>query len=254
MSDSARRAHSGRAGAAPDPPRSDLDKGPLFVVTYADETHRFWPGTRMNFGRDDDVCQIPIWEEINRRSLSKVAGELWCSGGQMWARNVSTVHELFVSGPRSTQTLPARCHADPGHACSIPIPIGTVTAPSTGTWSLEVRAVTAAPDMDQTLHVENIPDRHRDAAEALCAPLLAGGSAVATYAQIAAQLGSTERVARRRVEELCVHYESQLAALPGGRLPGETQAHAVARILVARNKFAIPRLEYSAAPPRQHRP
>jgi hypothetical protein len=249
MSDSARRPQFGRAGAAPAVTHSALDKGALFLVTYADETYRFWPGTRMRFGRGDDVCQIPIWEEINRRSLSKVAGELWCSDGQMWARNVSTVHELVVTGPRGAQTLPAKLRADPGHACSVPIPIGTVTAPSTGTWSLEVRTVTAEHDLGQTLHVENIPERHRDAAEALCAPLLAGGSAVATYAEIATQLGSSERMARRRIDELCEHYENQLAALPGGRLPGETLAHAVARTLVARNKFAIPRLTSSAAHP-----
>lgn len=250
MSESVQRLVSGRAGAAPEKSPANVASGPLFVVEYADEAYRFWNGTLMQFGRDDEVCQIPVWEEINRRSLSKLAGELWCSNGQMWARNLSTVHELVVAGPRGTQVLPARIHGDPGHACSVPIPRGTVAAPSTGTWILEIRAVTTAQDMEPTLHVENIPERHRNTAEALCAPLLAGGSTVATYAEIAAQMGCSERVARRRVEDLCGHYEPQLAALPGGRLPGETLAHAVARILVARNKFAVPRLAGQLAAPR----
>src|SRR4051794_31510141 len=195
----------------------------------------------MRFGRDDEVCQIPVWEEINRRALSKVAGELWCSTGQMWVRNLSAVHELVVTGPTGTRMLPARLRTDPGHACSVPIPRGTITAPSTGTWILTVRAL-RTEDRDPTLHVEDIPERHRDAAEALCAPMLAGGSAVATYAEIALLMGWTERMARRRVEELCEHYQAQIATLPGGRLRGETLAQAVARILVARGKFDVPRL------------
>jgi len=211
-------------------------------VLYADEAHLFWNGTRMRFGRDDETCQIPVWEEINRRALSKVAGELWYSKGQMWVRNLSTVHELVVGGPTGSQLLPARLRSDPGHACSVPSPRGTITAPSTGTWSLEVRPMETVEDSGPTLHIDNIPERHRDAAEALCAPMLAGGSRVATYAEIAAGTGWSERVARRRVEELCEHFQAQIAALPGGHLPGETLAQAVARILVTRNKFAVPRL------------
>jgi hypothetical protein len=242
MPESVDRRLSGRAGAAPKSDLQGSDDGPLFVVEYADEAHLFWNDTRMRFGRDDEACQIPVWEEINRRSLSKVAGELWCSKGQMWVRNLSTVHELVVGSVRGTQLLPARLRSDPGHACSVSSPRGTITAPSTGTWSLEIRAMETVKDSSPTLHVENIPERHRDAAEALCAHILAGDSRVATYAEIAARTGWSERVARRRVEELCQHYETQLAALPGGQLPSETLPQAVARILVARNKFAVPRL------------
>jgi len=230
----------GRAAPAPQPPVRD--DGPLFVVSYADDDpYPFWDGTRMLFGRDDDVCQIPIWEQVNARTLSRVAGELWCTGGQMWVRNLSAAHELVVGGPTSAQVLPARLGADPGPACSLPAPHTTVTAPSTGTWTLTVGRV-GGPDHAQnlTLRVENVPDRHRATAEALCAPLLAGGPAPATYAQIAAATGWTERVARRRVEELSAHYQAQIEALPGGRLPGETLPQAVARILVARGKLGVP--------------
>jgi hypothetical protein len=121
------------------------------------------------------------------------------------------------------------------------VDVGPVTAPSTGTWKLTVQATESQQGACPTLRVENIPDRHRDAAEALCAPLLAGGTAPATYAEIAHRTGWTERVARRRIEELCGHYRAQVEALPGGRQPGETLPQAVARVLVARNKFAVPR-------------
>jgi hypothetical protein len=230
------RPDPGRAGPAPGP------GGPLYVVSYADDDPSpFWDGTRMLFGRDDAVCQIPIWEQVNARTLSRVAGELWCTGGQMWVRNLSAAHELVAGGPTSVQVLPARVGADPGPACSLPAPRATVTAPSTGTWTLAVTRV-GGPDADRdlTVRVENVPDRHRAAAEQLCAPLLAGAPAPATYAQIAAATGWTERVARRRVEELCAHYQPQIEALPGGRLPGETLPQAVARVLVARGKLRIP--------------
>ena len=241
MPESVDRGSSGRP-LVPLHPLSQATDGALFVVEYADEVHFFWNGTRMRFGRDDDACQIPVWEEVNRRALSKVAGELWCSEGQMWVRNLSAVHELVVSGAKATHVLPARIRNDPGHACSAPVPRCTVTAPSTGTWSIVIRPIETSPSGGPTIQVENIPEQHRDAAEALCAPMLAGRSGVATYSEIAARTGWSERVARRRVEKLCDHYEAQIGALPGGRLPDETVAEAVARILVARNKFAVPRL------------
>jgi hypothetical protein len=226
---------------APDPGRAGPAPDPLFLVTYADEDPAlFWEGTRMLFGRDDAACHIPIWEQVNARTLSRVAGELWCTGGQMWARNLSAAHELVVTGPASVQVLPARAGADPGAACSVPAPRATVTAPSTGTWTLRVGRLGGSADADLTVRVENVPDRHRAAAEALCAPLLAGAPAPATYAQIAAATGWTERVARRRVEELCAHFQAQVEALPGGRRPGETLPQAVARVLVARGKLGVP--------------
>lgn len=243
---------SGPAGAAGHR-GGGLTDGTQFAVRYADDgLHRFSDGTRMRFGRDDELCQIPIWEQINGRALSKVAGELWCASDQMWVRNLSTAHELVVSGSAASRVLPARVPPDPGHACSVPSPSGTVTAPSTGTWTLVVNRVGAGPRVidlcsaaeDHTLRVDDVPARHRPTAEALCAPLLEGSStSPATYAQIAASRGWTERVARRRVEELCACYERQIEALPGGRAAGETLAQAVARTLVARGKLTLPRAE-----------
>lgn len=244
MSASADDRHSAREGI------SLGEDGPLFQVVYADDDpYLFWNGTRMRFGRDDDVCQIPVWEQILGRALSRVAGELWCAHEQMWVRNLSTAHELMVGGDAAVQVLPARVDTDRGFACSIPSPSGTVTSPSTGTWTLEVSRLSPSEDPttlsgcddEATVRIDNVPDRHRDAAEALCATLMAGGTAPATYAQIAARQGWTERVARRRVEELCMHYKAQIEALPGGRRPGETLTEAVARTLVARNKLMSPR-------------
>jgi hypothetical protein len=226
------------------------------VVRYADDgPYPFREGTRMRFGRDDESCQIVVWEQINGRALSRVAGELWCTGGQMWVRNLSTAHELVVAGGTAAQLLPARLATDPGHACSLPAPQATVAAPSTGTWTLTIEGL-GGPDRPGwsggghlTLRVGDIPGRHHAAAEALCAPLLAGGTAPATYAQIAAARGWTERAARRRVEELCEHYRAQVEALPGGRLPGETLTQAVARTLVTRNKLPLPERRDGADPP-----
>lgn len=224
--------------AGPDPGRAGAAPLALFAVGYADEDpHPFREGTRLRFGRDDDACEIVIWEQLNARSLSRVAGELWCADGQMWVRNLSQAHELVVAGGTSVQVLPARAGGEPGHACSVPRPRATVTAPSTGTWALTVTSPHDGEEM--TLRVGDVPEQHRAAAEALCAPLLAGGPAPATYAQVAASLGSSDRVARRRVEDLCEHYRPQIDALPGGRLPGETLTAAVARTLVARNKLGV---------------
>lgn len=225
------------SGAADD---SGAGSSPLFVVTYADDApYQFRDGTRMRFGRDDAACEIPVWEQLTMRALSKVAGELWCVRGQMWARNLSGAHELVVSGAGGSHVLPARVGAEPGHACSVPGARGTVAAPSTGPWKLQVLPAGEVED-DRTLRLSDIPDRHLAAAQTLCAPLLAGSTTPATYAEIAAARGWTERVARRRVEELCAHYQDQIEALPGGQQRGETLTQAVARNLVARNKFTVP--------------
>src|SRR6478752_5380594 len=100
---------------------------PLFKVSYGDEDYLFADGDRRRFGRDDEACAIPIWEEIRRTAVSKVAGELWCMDNEMWLRNVSTAHELEVAGPDG-----------PGAARSIPVPTARISAPSTGTWQLTV--------------------------------------------------------------------------------------------------------------------
>ncbi len=116
---------------------------PAFEVRYADnDPYPFAEGTRRRFGRDNSAVDvITIWEETPAYFLSRVAGELWCAGGQMWVRNLSQAHELVVEGSGSTAVvLPARAPEDPGVACSVPWPYGTVSAPSTGSWRLSIVA------------------------------------------------------------------------------------------------------------------
>jgi hypothetical protein len=217
----------------------------LFVARYADDDpYLFAKGTRMRFGRDDGACDIPIWEQLHRRTLSRIAGELWCMNGQMWVRNLSVAHELVVAGPGvATSVLPARTGGDPGHGCSVPTaPVGVVSAPSTGTWLILIAAVKAGDNPEGVARsnlVLDIPEGYRAVAEALCAPLLAGKSTPATYAQIAVSVGTTERIARRRVEALCEYYRDQVEALPGGRRPDETLTSAVARFPFSRGMFRI---------------
>jgi hypothetical protein len=332
-----------------------------FEVRYADdEPYSFVEGTRRRFGREDrDEDAITIWEQIHDQHLSKEAGELWCTDGQMWVRNLSQAHELVVDGSGSTAlVLPARAPGHPGFACSVPWPAGRVRAPSTGSRQLDVTVLTREPvslaaaaaefsqgsvsnlpgplqavaravcapllrgqdrpataqevagllgvsaaeatrridalcahQLDQghqdhpvhevhrdcrdtsgdadgdasdvsdvgdpaarlarvarvarelmtsplfaTVRVEDVPPDYQEIAETWCAPLLAGGSLPASYAEIAATLDITARSARRRVEELTERYSAQVLALPGGLRAGETLGTATARLLVHRGK------------------
>ncbi len=96
-------------------------------------------GERRRFGRSDAEHDITVWEQVRGNTLSVVAGELWCTEGQVWVRNLSSAHELVVDGPGVVSTvLPPREPDRPGHACSVPWPQGSVHAPSTGSWRLDV--------------------------------------------------------------------------------------------------------------------
>ncbi len=244
MPGSSNDSDPGRAAPAPGEGRV------LFVARYADDpAYEFRAGTRMRFGRDDSTVEIPIWERIHDTVLSKVAGELWCTGeGQMWARNLSEAHELVVAGDDEVPTtLPARRPDALGHARSVPVP-GVLSVPSTGTWRIlvEAVAVSAAVPADGhgreqvrsllTIRVEEVPATLVNVAKALCAPLLAHGPGAppATYTEIAAALDCTPRSARRKTEQLCERYQEVIESLPGGRRPDETLAAAVARLLVDR--------------------
>lgn len=155
---------------------------PLFRVSYGDENYLFGDGDRRRFGRDDDACGIPIWEEIRRTAVSKVAGELWCMDNEMWLRNVSMAHELEVAGPDGPpQYLPVRRPDERGAARSIPVPTARISAPSTGTWSLTVERLRPANQVgvDQplqpntlTTRLEPVPPQLRAVAAALCQPVL----------------------------------------------------------------------------------
>jgi hypothetical protein len=224
--------------------------GDLFEVTYCDERFRFADGAWGRFGRDDEVCEITVWNEIRDLSLSRVAGEIWCTDGQLWVRNLSSSHELVVRGGGRPQWLGRREPGTRGAACSIPGAGAEIAAPSTGNWLLTVTSLTSVPrpghappagaapsagGLPTTVRVEPVPDRFRAVAAALCAPLLADGDAPATYDDVAQRLGITRRQARRYIEQLCDHYR---AALSEKVLPppaeGAPAYLPLARLLVAR--------------------
>ncbi|MDQ1287262.1 MAG: hypothetical protein QG622_827 [Actinomycetota bacterium] len=220
----------------------------LFVLTYCDEEYFFGEGSWGRFGRDDDVCEITVWNEIRDVSLSRVAGEIWCADGQLWVRNLSASHELVVRGGGRPQWLGRREPGSRGAACSVPADGAVITAPSTGTWRLTASSLcadraaadltaqgAAAADRLTTVRVEPVPERYAAVASALCAPLLADSDVPATYDEVARRLGISRRQARRYIEQLCDYYR---VALPEKVLPppspGVPAYQPLARLLVAR--------------------
>jgi hypothetical protein len=226
---------------------------PLFKVSYGDEDYLFGDGDRRRFGRDDDACAIPIWEEIRRTAVSKVAGELWCMDNEMWLRNVSTAHELEVAGPDGPpQYLPVRRPDERGAARSIPVPTARISAPSTGTWYLTVERLGSAqqvgaadPAQPNTLttRLGPVPPPLRAVAAALCQPVLTLNRPPASYDEVARALGITPRQARRRIEELVNHYRAQLPELSEDHRRTDPLYTEVARLLVRRRRITVDDLE-----------
>ncbi len=218
-----------------------------------DEDFLLGDGDRRRFGRDDEACAIPIWEEIRRTAVSKVVGELWCMDNEMWLRNVSTAHELEVAGPDGPpQYLPVRRPDERGAARSIPVPTARISAPSTGTWYLTVERlapgiqVGAADQPSQntlTTRLGPVPPPLRAVAAALCQPVLTLNRPPASYDEVAKALGITPRQARRRIEELVNHYRAQLPELSEDHRRADPLYTEVARLLVRRRRITVDDLE-----------
>lgn len=218
-------------------PGTDAD---VAVVTYEDERYVFPVGAWGRFGRDDDVCEIPVWEEVRADRLSRVAGELWAAEGQLWVRNLSTSHELGVFCDSGLPVfLPPRTPGERGRACSAPSR-GHLATPSAGDWVITVQTFeppTTSSDDATTAHTSRlgpVPDKLRPVAAALCAPVFDDTGAAATYDEVAQRLGITRRQARRSVESLCAHYADVLRR---PRRPDEAMAPTyvhLARLLVTR--------------------
>lgn len=244
-------------------------RGALFVVSYEDEDYRFEEGSWGRFGRDDGLCQIPVWEELRGQRLSRVAGELWCVEGELWVRNLSESHELVVlSGFGRPQLLPPRTPPHRGAACSVPAPHAVVTAPTTGAWRIAIRQIDPdrsgghdpearfRPDTDPlvlpdpngrdggdgvlgptvTSRVGPVPGDLRAVAAALCAPMIEDDAGPATYDGVAARLSITKRQARRYVERLCDHYRDHIALTSQDPDPGRPSYVPVAELLVRRGR------------------
>jgi len=211
----------------------------LFLVTYEDEEYGFREGAWGRFGRDDAVCEIPVWEEVLRDDLSCVAGELWVADGTLWVRNLSTSHELSVLGDVGTPVwLPSRAAGQRGRACSVPDSTGYLRAPSAGNWIISVTSRSASeqesPVRSNTARLDPVPAALRPVAAALCAPLFAPSGVVSTYDEVAARLDISRRQARRAVERLCDHYAAHLSRPRPTELSSLTTYDYLGRLLVHR--------------------
>ena len=200
---------------------------PLLTVTYTGEPDVVFEypadGQLRRFGRDEDQCDIVVWSAINSRELSRVAGCIWRMGDELWLRNLSTRHDLFIVVPgRPTEPpLPARLDdgVDRGAARTIPAPRALIRGP--GGCELLVRqerdtydGVFAAGHGDETVRVSPVPAELRPTAIALCEPLLQGAQLPASYSQIAERTGSASvKKVRNDVARLCNLYADEVPAV-----------------------------------------
>ena len=206
---------------APEPPEQQL-----LTVVYTGEPDVVYEyrqdGERRSFGRDDD-CEIVIWSAVNGNRLSAVAGLIWRMDDELWLRNLSTAHDLFVEVaglPPEPPLPPRRDESDRGSARSIPGELAYVRGPDG--CELRVRQlrpprVTDHPAVvGQTARVPVVPVELKPVALALCEPLFHGSQLPASYAQIGVRTGiSSRKAVRNLVERLTALYLSELPALEG---------------------------------------
>jgi hypothetical protein len=189
-----------------------------------DEIYEFTENHQVRtFGRDDSVCDIVIWSAITGQNLARVAGEIWRWGDQLWLRNLSTSHELDIVVPGQPPEPALRRRRDDsvlGAACSLPEPFCTITAP--GGCVLDVvqqhqprpEAISYGLDDPTVKSVPEVPEHLRLVATALCEPLLLGHRLPAAYREVMIRTGeSTQRVARRKIEELTAFYTAAIPEL-----------------------------------------
>lgn len=199
----------------------------LLTVVYTgepDETFEFRrEGQAALFGRDDVHCDIVIWSAINGQELSRIAGRIWRMDHELWLRNLSTRHDLYLEVPGSPaeQPLPPRQELpeDPGPARSIPAPLAFIRGPA-GCELLvcQQRGAYAgtAPQLngEQTLRLPPVPAHLKPVVAALCEPLLDGGQLPATYSEIAQRTGlPAGKRMRNLVAELCQPYVAEVPQL-----------------------------------------
>jgi hypothetical protein len=203
-------------------------EAPILSVTYTGEPDVAYEfvsdGQRMYFGRDEDQCEIVIWSAINGRELSRVAGCVWRMDDELWVRNLSMRHELYLQmlGRPAEQPLPPRRDdgVDRGPARAIPGTRAFLRAP--GGCELAVRqlgvtfaaTLTGSDDDLTTVRVPAVPAELRLVAAALCEPLLDGRQLPGSYAQIARRTASpsVKRI-RTQVGQLCALYAAEVPAL-----------------------------------------
>ncbi|MFI5953310.1 FHA domain-containing protein [Cryptosporangium sp. NPDC051539] len=185
------------------------------VFTFAHE------GDRITFGRDDD-CDLIIFSAINGESLSRVAGRIWRYEGELWVRNLSEKHELWITQPGlpPLPPLPPRDPArpDPGPAQSIPGDLAYIQGPDGCALVVaQQRVEPALPtvlDDRPTTSMPPVPHELRPVAAALCEPLLRGKQLPASYEEVQRRLVNRSRKQiRDLVKRLCSRYLTEIPEL-----------------------------------------
>ncbi len=190
-------------------------------VQQPDEVFEFTrDGQSLQFGRDPGV-DIVIWTAMNGRELSRVAGTIWRMDDELWIRNLSTHHDLYlvVTGRPPEPPLPPRMdEADRGPARAIPGEVAFIRAPGGCELLVKQLRPPAAGRRDLegeiTIRAPEVPGDLREVAAALCEPLIGGGQLPATYAQVQARLKieSLKKV-RRLVARLIEVYVDEVPVL-----------------------------------------
>jgi hypothetical protein len=172
---------------------------------------------RMTFGRNDH-CDIVIGTD--GVDLSRLAGEIWRQDDELWVRNLSYSHELWIDVPGQPpgDPLSVRFGSHPGFARAIGAELASIRGPRGCLMVCRQDWQAAAPASDgstvSTLRVSPVSSELRPVAAALCEPLLDGGRLPAAYSEIVRRLGGPSlKQIRTLVERLCGLYEAQAPEL-----------------------------------------
>jgi hypothetical protein len=171
----------------------------------------------MTFGRDDQ-CDIVIRTE--GIDLSRLAGAIWREHDELWLRNLSYSHELWldVPGQPPGEPMGIRHGHHPGFARAVGAELAYLRGPRGCLLVCQQNWQAADAVADQpaanTLRVSPVPPDLRPVAAALCEPLLDGGRLPAAYSEIVRRLdGPGLKQVRGLVERLCRHYEDEVPEL-----------------------------------------
>jgi len=196
----------------------------------------------MTFGRDDQ-CDIVI--RTDGIDLSRLAGEIWREHDELWLRNLSYSHELWldVPGQPPSEPMGIRHGRHPGFARAVGAELAYLRGPRGCLLVCQQNWQATDVMLDRpaatTLRVSPVPKELRPVAAALCEPLLDGGRLPAAYSEIVRRLGGPSmKQVRGLVERLCEHYEDEipeLASRAAERRRRQEQELAVAAEPVLRN-------------------
>ncbi|MEV4638039.1 hypothetical protein AB0J80_11865 [Actinoplanes sp. NPDC049548] len=145
-----------------------------------------------------------------------MAGEIWRERDELWVRNLSFSHELWIDVPGQPPGEPmgVRHGHHPGFARAVGAELASLRGPRgcllvcQQNWQATDTAIDHTTAT--TLRVSPVPADLRPVAAALCEPLLDGGRLPAAYSEIIRRLGGpTLRQVRNLIERLCRLYENE---------------------------------------------